>query len=175
MSKSRSFTFLVALLAGTQTGCGTMHNLAAPPVAEPVGMSLPMGPGACIPFGGVARSGLLGMAGPQLGVYFAWEGQRDLFYGDNAKEGIAKIGNGMLLTGAGLVSIVDTPLSLAGDIVTLPIAYARQQQYSWATWWGADPSARGLHGALFPMPYDSPARPPATDTDSGVGPARVER
>jgi hypothetical protein len=36
----------------------------------------------------------------------------------------------------GLACLVDTPLSLAGDIVTLPIAISRNRGDAWATWWG---------------------------------------
>jgi hypothetical protein len=36
----------------------------------------------------------------------------------------------------GLGGLVDAPLSLAGDIVTLPVVVARRQGCRWATWWG---------------------------------------
>jgi hypothetical protein len=54
--------------------------------------------------------------------------------GDDEAPG--QIGGGLMLAGAGLIAIADTPVSLVGDILTLPIAYARHQEYPWATWWG---------------------------------------
>jgi len=66
-------------------------------------------------------------------------------------------------TSLGLGALIDIPLSLAGDVVTLPIAYGRYKKASWATWWGeqdgqvepasqertpiADTSSRPPHGA----------------------------
>ena len=62
-------------------------------------------------------------------------GSETIFQGEFAS-GFQQIGYGMFLTSAGLVAIADSPLSLAGDILTLPVAYARANEYSWATWWG---------------------------------------
>ncbi len=64
--------------------------------------------------------------------------------------GFTEVGQGLLLTGAGVIAIVDTPLSLAGDIVTLPIAYARSKEHRWATWWGEE---------SMPWPESSPPMP----------------
>lgn len=34
------------------------------------------------------------------------------------------------------ILVVDTPFSFLGDLVTLPVAQARQKGAPWATWWG---------------------------------------
>jgi hypothetical protein len=55
------------------------------------------------------------------------------------REGGKEVGHGLRLTLDGLGAWVDLPLSIAGDILTLPVAYARQKQYPWATSWGDKP------------------------------------
>src|SRR5262245_59041368 len=79
------------------SGCGTIANVTAP-TTPPSGYRA-FGPTACEPFGGVQRSVMLGsaplMAGP-VGI----------------------------LPAAVAVG-VDAPLSLVGDVLTLPIVYAR--------------------------------------------------
>ncbi len=91
-------------------GCGTFQNLAAPPT--PTAPCPEWGPTACEPFGGVRRSfvngGVLLMGGP-----LCWP-----------------------LSAAAVV--VDAPLSLASDVVTLPVVLARRSGARWATWWGRD-------------------------------------
>lgn len=54
---------------------------------------------------------------------------------------------------AAVVLGVDVPLSLAGDVVTYPIARARKDGQPWATWWGEQAPAN-----------DTEATPPATET-----------
>jgi len=100
-------------------GCGTLHNLAAPPEYPGIG------PCTCLPFGGVIRSGTLGTMGTFSGV----AGTVESF-------GTLESPYYMAYTGACLVALADVPVSLAGDIVTLPIAFARANNAPWATWWG---------------------------------------
>src|SRR3954453_22688115 len=106
--RPRARSLLVASLLAALAGCGTVANLAAPPTSTSGYRG--MGPTACEPFGGVERSlvfgGVLLMGGP-----LAWP------------------------LSAAYVA-VDTPLSLAGDVLTLPVIFARQSQAPWATWWG---------------------------------------
>jgi uncharacterized protein YceK len=110
----------VAFLVGL-AGCGTVHNLNAPPRTDtPMGLTS-MGPSTCFPFGGVARSGLQGCFGPPFGIATMVEG--DVIKGGG-------------VFGLGLLAWADIPLSLAGDVLTLPIAYARSNGEPWATWWG---------------------------------------
>jgi hypothetical protein len=63
---------------------------------------------------------------------------------------LRQIGDGMFLTSAGLLAIVDIPLSLVGDTLTLPIACARSKQRPWATWWG-EQSLRSPATPLAPV------------------------
>src|ERR1700722_7056987 len=79
------------------SGCGTIANVTAP--AEPMSGSGMCGPTVCEPFGGVQRSIAFGaislMCGP-IGIV------------------------------PSVVAVsADAPLSLAGDVITLPIVYAR--------------------------------------------------
>ena len=114
-------------------GCGTFYNLKAPPRSdlENIGPStcLPVGgkvrSGATLPFGGVLRSTMLGCLGPPSGIA-AMAG------GDVGEEG--RVGPAWF--GLGVLAWADVPLSLAGDVLTLPIAYARSNGEPWATWWG---------------------------------------
>jgi uncharacterized protein YceK len=93
-----SCKLLVAVaLTGFAAGCGTIVNVTAPTTHSSNYRAF--GPTWCEPFGGVKRSVLAGslpmMAGP-LGIV------------------------------VGVVAVaVDAPLSLVGDVVTLPIVYAR--------------------------------------------------
>jgi uncharacterized protein YceK len=117
----RPALLLAACLGCLGSGCGTVVNLTAPPVSGRPDFV----PTECSPFGGVTRSALLGVGSLGLGLLGI------------PKSGCAEeLGGWAMWTGAGLVALVDTPLSLAGDVVTLPIAYARQQGAPWATWWG---------------------------------------
>jgi hypothetical protein len=127
----RSTTLAFTVLAAT--GCGTFHNLDDSPNGP-----LYLGMGCCYPFGGVARSSLLAVMGPPTGVVGIIEGDTLLCQGKFA-EGFEQIGQGLFLGSAGLIAIADAPLSLAGDVLTFPIAYARSREYPWATWWGKEP------------------------------------
>jgi uncharacterized protein YceK len=116
---------LTIALVCLHSGCGTIFNLTDPPPPGNPGI----GPTTCFPFGGVTRSAALGGCGLVFGTV----------------GGIAEAGNGGLLGGAqlagvGALAVLDTPLSLAGDIITFPIAYARWQGAPWATWWGEQPA-----------------------------------
>src|SRR5262249_42510406 len=92
-----------------------------------------------------------------------------VIYGDIAiakgefGSGLEQIGNGTWLTATGLVAIADTPLSFVGDVLTFPLAYARSNGYSWATWWG-DKSNSGTRFA--PEPDEG-----NTKTDGRIEPA----
>jgi uncharacterized protein YceK len=102
-------TTLLLASAGTAClagGCGTVLNLTAPATATPQGSLV--GPASCEPFGGVERSSI----GGQFALCPPW----------------TPIGVWIL--------VVDTPLSLVGDTVTLPLVYARKRGEPWATWWG---------------------------------------
>jgi hypothetical protein len=140
---------VVGLISFVQVGCGTLHNLHAPPVAQETGpCAIGSGPGICVPFGGVARSALLGFVGAPIGVGEAINGGNELIQGNAAGDGFSRIGNGLKLAGIGVIAVLDTPLSLAGDFVTWPVAYARQHQQPWATWWGKEPGRCWL-GRMF--------------------------
>lgn len=140
----------VALLVASSAGCGTMHNLFAPPDPVPGPPYIGSGPGICVPFGGVARSALLGTAGPLIGPGQVIWGGIKVFGGDPLEEGVKQIGGGLWFTACGLAAIVDTPVSLVGDIATFPIAYARHKHHPWATWWGTESNGHCLLGRLWP-------------------------
>jgi hypothetical protein len=145
----------VAAIAALPTGCGTVVNLRSPPPAQ---AHPGIGPTACTPFGGVLRSGLLGGFGLVCGVFGGW----------------SEIGNGGLLQGAalagmGVLAVADTPLSLVGDVVTLPIAAARAREAAWATWWGD----QGKKGATVQTPEGSTPGPDGAAQPS-EGPPRQE-
>jgi hypothetical protein len=132
---------LTAALACGVGGCGTAVNLWSPPEC-----CQGMGPTTCFAFGGVTRSAMLGgfmlVGGPCTAV--------------------EEFGQSGLVTGAGMtalgaLALVDVPLSLAGDLVTLPVAYARSRNMPWATWWGEQ-----SQGPLTP-----PA--PSTSTEASPG------
>jgi uncharacterized protein YceK len=133
MRKPALLTMALMVFVASQSGCGSMCNLCAFPGGAEIGPSTVF----CSPFGGVTRSAMLGGYGTFAGPCAVVEGEGMLLSG-NAKEGFRTIGSGVALTGAGLVSIVDTPLSLAGDVLTMPIAHARQQNAPWAAWWGIE-------------------------------------
>jgi hypothetical protein len=121
---------LVVLVLPIITGCGTFHNLKDSPNGP-----MYIGTGKCYPFGGVTRSTLLAVMGPPVGMCDVINGNCVIYRGDLGP-GFEQIGQGMVLTTAGLAAIVDVPLSLAGDVLTLPVVYARSRGYPWATWWG---------------------------------------
>jgi hypothetical protein len=127
--RSSQIIFLAFVVLAV-TGCGTFYNLEDSPKGP-----LFVGTGCCYPFGGVTRSGLLAVMGPPAGLAGVVSGNMAISQGEFG-DGFQQIGQGLFLTSAGLIAIADTPLSLAGDILTFPIAYARSKEYSWATWWG---------------------------------------
>jgi hypothetical protein len=135
MRSSRWHIIVITIISAAQAGCGTLHNLNAPAECDPP-TQIGAGTGRCIPFGGVARSGLLGIGGTPAGIGEVIRGQITIAEGGDPSAGLKSIGTGLWLTGCGLVALADTPVSLAGDLVTWPIAYARQQQQPWASWWG---------------------------------------
>lgn len=143
---------LTALLFLAAAGCGTVMNLHAPP--EPTSNYRGMGPTACEPLGGVNRAAVMG------GLTFA-SGLESL----NQGPGEGRMLTGIGLLGAGTVILaVDTPLSLVGDMLTLPVVNARRNHEPWASWWGPnaanDPLGIRTEGA--PPGAASPARAPAT-------------
>jgi hypothetical protein len=82
--------------------------------------------GECWAFGGITRS-----------LSFA-----NTFLVGGLTPDFEHVGEGRLLemaimTALGSVALgVDAPLSLVGDVVSLPVVYARQHEAPWATWWG---------------------------------------
>ncbi len=130
MRSSRYNVLTFVLL--TLTGCGTIHNLKDPPDGHTY-----VGMGSCYPFGGVTRSGLLACAGPPLGVVQVVSGNASICRGEIVS-GAEELGSGMALTSMGLLAIADTPLSLVGDVVTLPIVYARTRKSWWTTSWSEE-------------------------------------
>jgi hypothetical protein len=144
-----------AVLAFLPMGCGTMANLTAPPAGTTTYRGL--GPTTCEPFGGVTRSFVTG----------------GLCLASGLTAGFDDIGQGGLLRGTGLVAAgsvilaVETPLSLVGDVATLPIAYARRDGMAWATWWGDQGET------LLPHTGDDPGRAPGSQApqDAAQNPA----
>jgi hypothetical protein len=110
-------------------GCGTICNLK-----DPADGPLFMGSGSCYPFGGTTRSAMLAGFGTAGGIASAFEGSLETCTG-KVGEGTGKVVNGAAMTAFGLVAVVDTPLSFAGDVVTFPIAYGRMNKEPWASWW----------------------------------------
>ncbi len=140
------FKFMLFVLT-TLSGCGTFHNLKDPPTGP-----MFIGAGCCYPFGGTVRSGILAFMGPPYGLVEIINGNNSLLKGE-FRPGFEQIGHGMLMTATGLGAIVDTPFSLAGDIVSFPIAYARSREYPWATWWG-EKSMHVPKDSIAPMPEE---------------------
>jgi hypothetical protein len=120
----------LAFLLLAVTGCGTVTNLMDPPHG-----TLFMGAGECYPFGGVVRSGVLTVMGPPFALGMAIDGDTAICQGEYEK-GFQQLGNSLYLTFLALEAIPDLPLSVAGDVLTFPLAYARGKEYPWATWWG---------------------------------------
>ena len=135
-------------------GCGTVHNLNAPrlPVHPQDDMT------TCVPFGGVMRTGALALYGELLGV--------NLLLKDKPAEG----GKFFAL---GVLAWADIPLSLAGDIVTFPVAYARSKGEPWASWWGESDSTGEAKNCPFTKMFSPPDPTPAPDLTpaNGAGPS----
>ncbi len=101
-------SLLIVVFACCITGCGTLQNVTARPGTSTGWQGA--GPTACVPFGGVQRSVMGGSM---------------LAFGFNP-----------LGVGAATVAVgVDAPLSLAGDVVTLPYVLARNRGERWANAW----------------------------------------
>jgi hypothetical protein len=92
------------------------------------------GTGVCVPFGGVGRSALLGLVGTPIFASQLVIVPLNQIRGEDTKAALAIMGNSVYCTGLGLIAIADVPVSLAGDLLTLPLAYARHQQQPWAMW-----------------------------------------
>jgi hypothetical protein len=97
---------LCAVLA-VFTGCSSVNNLCLPPT-HTTGF-FGAGVTSCEPFGGVRNSVV-------CAEFF--------------------LGYGYLVPVSVAILAVDTPLSLMADVLTWPIAQARQRKEPWATWWG---------------------------------------
>jgi hypothetical protein len=129
--KMQSFRFgFLAFVIPFCAGCGTFHNLKS----QPDGQSY-MGFGECRPFNGVIQSTVAACILPPAGLSKVIEGDKAVFKGDFDK-GFDKIGDGLYCLSIGVLAWPDMPLSLCGDIVTYPLAYARSKQYPWALKWG---------------------------------------
>ena len=128
-----AFATLVGL-----AGCGTVHNLNAPrlPVCTQDDMT------TCVPFGGVMRTGSLALYGELLGVSYLLDD---------------KVAEGGKFFALGVLAWVDIPLSLAGDVVTFPVAYARSKGEPWASWW----NECGSTGETKTCPFTKAFSPPA--------------
>jgi hypothetical protein len=159
LSPSQRF-LLAAILACLPGGCGTIGNLKGvpgPPISyaevwlSPHGRLMcadsldPTGPkGTCWAFGGVTESASFG---------------KNYIIGGLTPD-FDSLGKGGLFDGACMLAIgsvalaVDVPLSLVGDVVTLPVVYARQHEEPWATWWGQQ---------AFEKSRDEERRPPVAD------------
>jgi hypothetical protein len=112
---------LFAALACLMPGCGTFINLTLPPSEEHFN-SWGL-PGDCQPFGGTRVS--LG------GCYLLLQSPYTV--------------------PLSLLCLADVPLSATGDLLTLPIVYARHNGEPWATWWGGD----RMHGPPWVIPKES--------------------
>jgi uncharacterized protein YceK len=138
------------------TGCGTVNNLKAHP--EAVGMFCP----TPFPMGGVTRSALLATLGPPFGFAGMSQGTAKIVKGD-FKEGAEAWTTGAKLFCFGIGAWVDVPLSLVGDVVTLPLAYARMKAYPWAMSWGDQKPNVVPHDPSIVTPGDAPPDPAATN------------
>jgi uncharacterized protein YceK len=133
-----AFAALVGL-----AGCGTVHNLNDPMVPTDPQNELAFLT-ACSPFGGVTRSGTLALFGEPVGI-------SQLLNGELAE-------GGKFFT-FGVLAWADIPLSLAGDVVTFPVAYARSKGEPWASWWNKGEST----GERMTCPF-AKASPPSVPT-----------
>jgi uncharacterized protein YceK len=143
--RPRALPLLAAVLAVLPSGCGTFVNLTAPP-GPPVGIL-----SNCAPFGGAVRSGMLGMICLGGGL----EGQGEF------GQGRILVSTGLMAAGVALLA-VDAPLSLLGDVLTLPVASARYNAEPWASWWGEpsrihhllEANSAGPDSASVPQPQE---------------------
>jgi uncharacterized protein YceK len=132
---------LIACAVVSAAGCGTVMNLADSPGG---GSKTAVVPESCYPFGGVHRSAMLGVFGVGSGPMSVYNG---VFGAGDSQSALFQAG--LFVVGVG--ALIDTPVSLVGDIVTLPVAYAREQEAPWASWWGwPDFDARPDSGPASP-------------------------
>src|SRR5262249_40162010 len=124
MVRWRSIMLLMAVLPGLG-GCGTVYNLWLPPPPPDENRG---SINECTPMAGSVRSGLLASIHIGGGVFGTASAP-----GEGNAENFLEAG---YHTGLGLGALVDTPISFAGDIVTLPIVFARRAEHPWAMWWG---------------------------------------
>lgn len=149
---------LFGMMAFCNAGCGTLVNLNAPPPDKAPPQC--MVPASCTPFGGVLRSGMGGIFLPVIGL---------------ASVPSDEIGKGGIIKGAAVsvagvyMLIVDTPMSLVGDVITFPLACARSNGQPWALIWGDQgsdyPHHRFMQGITTPLavadsPHSTPPPPP---------------
>jgi uncharacterized protein YceK len=122
------------LLIATQSGCGTLWNLKAPPASdEPARLGI-FDSGNCVPMGGVARSATLAAGSMTFSPSNLVDTEWRAYCGEQMPPDSLKAN--LFIGTLGALAIVDTPLSLVGDVVTLPLAIGREKQQPWATWWG---------------------------------------
>jgi hypothetical protein len=70
------------------------------------------------------------------------------------------LGMSPVVFGAGLVMVtVDMPLSFAGDLLTLPVAMAREREAPWETWWGKQVEKSWAEGLNISAPPADPEVP----------------
>lgn len=133
---------LITALAFSTGGCGTFMNVTAPvgPSTGPQNA----GPTACEPFGGVKRSVMGGSM---------------LAFG----------GNPVGILAATVAVGVDTPLSLVGDVVTLPYVYGRIHGAPWANS-ATDTGSRSKTGSSAESAPIPPANPLIQPVDRKVDP-----
>jgi uncharacterized protein YceK len=151
-ARGLSMTARIGLLASALSlavlplGCGTVLNLTASPTPGPTPTMI--GPSSCEPFAGVERSakgGMFVLACPPYIPIGVW------------------------------ILAVDTPLSLVGDVLTLPVVYARKRGEPWATWWGAqaravpEPGPETGRTTAAGVTPDAPPPPATPDPCPGSG------
>jgi hypothetical protein len=153
---------IIAILGLVVSGCGTFMNLksAPPEVAGPCIVCET----ECVPFGGTIRSGLLAVVGTECGA-------AGLITGAGSHVSTLDAAG---LFGLGVGALIDTPISFAGDIITLPVAIARWKNVPWATWWG-DPGwdGWGRESVKDPVP-DAGAQEHAPGSEVEAGTSAVQ-
>lgn len=124
---------ILAIFTAFTTGCGTLVNLHDSPKHQPMMMV----PQSTIPMGGTLRSTVVAVVGTPLSFSGAMQNTKALVtgkYDGDLKSFLTPVAAMPLC----MLGFVDIPLSLVGDIVTLPIAFARMNEHQWATWWGKE-------------------------------------
>ncbi len=155
----------LAVLALGNAGCGTVMNLSTPPtpvkdketgeITEPSYV-----------FGGVRHSVEVGVGGVAGGTMFLCTSP---FFLIVPPMSALTAGTGAGLFACGVVSLINVPFSLAGDVVTLPLALHREQEAHRL----AD-KARAAQAALPPPPPAETPRTPA-EAPKPVEPPKIEQ